>query len=194
MHAVADFLTRRSDRMPTEQEAAETSPSTPRKKKNLNNASPMSASPDKLNTPSKTSLEEVKQSTATNFYATLKYYDPASTAEQRAQEVCRMINNNATLKPAMVARGGPPCGERRTCEARRRAKSRRVGTSECGKACGSAAESRAAQDGGYSGKIARKRGHPVANAPTPPRGRGDDDSSALHDEGRRSGVQSSQVR
>lgn len=107
MHAVADFLTRRSDRMPTEQEAAETSPSTPRKKKNLNNASPMSASPDKLNTPSKASLEEVKQSTATNFYATLKYYDPASTAEQRAQEVCRMINNNATLKPAMVARALP---------------------------------------------------------------------------------------
>ena len=107
MQSVRDLFQQRIDTQRTPEEDDPPPPSTPRKKKQLNEKSPTRTLSPQSDTNVEAALEEVKQSTATNFVACMRYYHADTSAEVRAQEVCRIINGTMAIKKSVVTRAAP---------------------------------------------------------------------------------------
>ena len=82
-------------------------PTTPRKEKQKVFASSPRSTPSQMHTPDSEPVEEVTQTSATQYVAALRYYDAKQTPKDAATTLGRLFNQNVALRPAIVVRALP---------------------------------------------------------------------------------------
>ena len=82
-------------------------PTTPRKEKQKVFAASPRSTPSQMHTPDSEPVEEVTQTSATQYVAALRYHDPKQTPKDAATTLGRLFNQNVALRPAIVVRALP---------------------------------------------------------------------------------------